>query len=130
MQPTQVWIDLEDTVITSWAEQRLMPRKISKIRKWLRANKIREVRIWSFAIYNQADMQEFEAVLRDELSVALDCIITQWPSVQHMQQHVYEYEHIQYDSMFEFMQLNGKAFSFITLIDSAPSTDKATLAVE
>jgi len=53
----EVWLDLEDTIITNWNEALLTNN--GKIKKWLDERDVKELRIWSFAIQNNNDKERF-----------------------------------------------------------------------
>lgn len=108
----EVWLDLEDTIITGWKEGLLL--NPGKIKKWLDDRDVKEIRIWSFAIWNEADKKRFVGSgMKQMIETALERPILEWPSMAEMQVAVQHYEGIIYDSRTEFMQLNSKKWSFI-----------------
>ncbi len=108
----KVWLDLEETIINNWNDG-LFLGHVHKIKKWLDDNEIKEINIWSFAIWNDKDILDFESHLKKQIELALGRPIVLYPSVEQMQKLVYQYEHTEYDSVWEFMQLNRKNWSFI-----------------
>lgn len=48
----EVFLDLEETVITNWYDFVLIYNNCSLIKQFLRKNKIRSINIYSFTIYN------------------------------------------------------------------------------
>lgn len=107
-----IWLDLEETIINNWNDGLLI--NVSRIKKWLADNNISNIHIWSFAIWNDSDQLDFvDSGMKDSIERALDCKILTYMSVAQMEQAVYEYERFRYDSQSEFMQLNGKRWSFI-----------------
>ncbi len=108
----EVWLDLEDTIITNWNEGLLL--NPGKIKNWLDERDIKELRIWSFAIWDDKDKAHFvRSGMKRMIETALERPILEWPSVKEMQTLVEYYEGIIYDSRTEFMQLNSKKWSFI-----------------
>lgn len=113
-QPIEVWIDLEATIITNWHDGLLILPQISNIRRWLNFRSVSEINIWSFAIWNDADKKEFvSSGMKDSIERILSRPIILYPSIEEMKHFVHAYESIQYDSRTEFIQLNGKLWSFV-----------------
>lgn len=112
-QKVKVWLDLEDTIINNWYDGLLI--NPNRIKKWLTSTyNVDEISIWSFAIYDEADKREFvSSGMKDMIEKALECRIIDFYSVDEMRVRIETYEGIKYDSRHEFMQINGKHYSFI-----------------
>lgn len=111
----EVWLDLEDTIINSWSDGLLI--NYEKIKTWLDTNNIGNINIWSFAIWDDTDIEYFETSgMKACIERVLDRKILAYPSVEMMQKFVFTYESIHYSSREEFMQLNSKKWSFIKTI--------------
>jgi hypothetical protein len=109
----KVFLDLEETIINSWNDK-LFLHHVDKIRKWLDKNEIKEIHIWSFAIWDESDKQHFvTSRLMEDIETALGRPIISYYSVEEMQTKVEYYEGMIYDCRTEFMQINGKRWSFI-----------------
>ena len=109
-----VWLDLEDTVIDVWSSGRLLHDKVAKIKNFLNQVKPQQINIWSFAIWYEKQQVEFvQSGMKESLELELGSMIDQFPNMEQMRAYAYDFEHIRYDSTLEFMQLNGKAWSFI-----------------
>lgn len=109
----QVWVDLEETVINNWNDGFLLTHT-HKIRKYLNLHEVSDIRIWSFAIWNDKDKTEFvDSGMKKSLEIALDVNIIEYPSVEEIQKLVFHYENTRYDSRSEFMSMNGKFWSFV-----------------
>lgn len=107
-----VWLDLEDTIITTWAEGVLL--RPSRIKQWLDEQGVKDIHIWSFAIWDETDKQIFlQSGMKDMIESALERSIDEFPSVKEMQAVIFKHERMMYESRTEFMQLNGKQWSFI-----------------
>lgn len=81
----KLFLDLEETVIRSWSNQTLC--NIGKIKNFLDTNPgvdRHDVRIFSFAIYNEADRKEFERDIKPMLERGLNITVTEWPSVMQI----------------------------------------------
>jgi hypothetical protein len=82
---TTLYLDLEGTVITSWEDQLLM--NASRVRDFIDANPDldrKDVRAFSFAIYNDKDKDTFVQCIKPMLERVFDVTITQWPSLYDM----------------------------------------------
>ena len=82
---TTLYLDLEGTVIKGWDDQVLM--NSSRVRDFLDSNPDidrDDVRVFSFAIYNDKDKAEFVRDIKPMLERRLGVTITQWHSVQDM----------------------------------------------
>jgi hypothetical protein len=60
-----VYFDLEETVINNWFDCNLV--NVHKVRSFIKHNNIEEIRIFSFAINNQADLDHFDKIMRSWL---------------------------------------------------------------
>jgi hypothetical protein len=108
----QVWLDLEETIINSWHEGLLM--NVDKIKKQLELLNVCTVNIWSFAIWDEDDHNEFvKSGMKESIERALNVTINGWLCVDDIQKAVQKYENITYESRSDFMSLNGKHWSFI-----------------
>lgn len=109
----QVWLDLEETVINNWNDGLLLAHT-HKIRKYLNLHEVKEITIWSFAIYDRNDQLEFEdSGMKRSIEDCLNVRINQYPSVDEIQKLVFHYENTRYDSRLDFMSMNGKFWSFV-----------------
>jgi hypothetical protein len=107
-----VWLDLEETIIDSWSSGVLI--NTHKIKKWLDDHNVSLISIWSFAIWNEVDQQEFvSSGMKSAIEQALHRPIVSAPSILNMKEYVYDYERIHYDDGCDFMTMNGKHWSFI-----------------
>jgi hypothetical protein len=109
---SQVWIDLEETIIDSWSSGLLINHH--KIKNWLDTNNIDDINIWSFAIWDEKDQKEFvSSGMHESIERVLNRKILSSVSVTEMHKLVYQYEKVRYDNDTDFMSLNGKHWSFI-----------------
>ena len=107
-----LWLDLEETIIDSWSSGLLI--NPHKIRKWLDQNDIDDIHIWSFAIWDDKDKNEFvTSGMKESIECVLRRQILSSLSVIEMHKLVYQYEKVRYDGTTDFMSLNGKHWSFI-----------------
>lgn len=108
----KVWLDLEETIIDSWSSGLLV--NTSKVRKWISDQAVTNVSIWSFAIWDEKDWNEFSSSgIKNTLERALNVEIYEYLCVDDVQKKVFEYENVHYESRSDFMSLNGKHWSFI-----------------
>jgi hypothetical protein len=110
---TEIWLDLEETVIYSWNDA-WFTGHCPKIKSWLDFHNPTEINIWSFAIWSQEDRDYFvNSGLKEEITKELGYRISKYPDIPTMMEWIYAYEKIKYENLYEFAQLNGKAWSFI-----------------
>lgn len=82
---TTLYLDLEGTVITSFDDALLA--NTCRVRDFLDANSDldrADVRVFSFAVYNDKDKDVFVRTMKAMLERALGVTITQWPSLYDM----------------------------------------------
>lgn len=109
---THVWLDLEETIISSWHESLLINHNV--IKGWLDDNHIGDINIWSFAIWDEGDRDEFvESGMKASLERVLKRKILTYPSLRDMRRMIYQYEKVTYSHNSDFMSMNGKHWSFI-----------------
>jgi hypothetical protein len=112
---SNVFLDLEGTIIDGWNSGLLI--NPNKIKIWLDSNNIGDIHIFSFALYNNKDLVEFvDSGMKNSIERALNRRILTWPSVEDIQKVVYDYEHVRYENVYEFSQINGKHWAFIKFI--------------
>ncbi|RWZ87281.1 MAG: hypothetical protein EO766_12210 [Hydrotalea sp. AMD] len=107
----EVWLDLEETIIDDWDNGLLVNH--GKIKRWLDNRNITELRIWSFAIHNDADKKVFDFHMKEIIERVLDRPIIEVLSVEEMCQKISKTEKTHYDDISDFIQMNGKMWSFI-----------------
>ncbi|MFA6199080.1 MAG: hypothetical protein WC679_01575 [Bacteroidales bacterium] len=110
-----VWLDLEDTIIPSWADFLYSgsTKNIKEVRTWLRARDITQVNIFSAAIWDRGDKTIFLEQMKTELEDLLKVDICQWPSIEDLMKASKKFDFAQYYDTTEFVQLNGKFISFL-----------------
>ncbi len=114
-QKLVLWLDLEDTIITNWHDV-LFTYHTQNIKQWILKYQPDSVHIFSAAIYDEADQRTFETTMKLDIEQALQCSIQSWPSMYEVQRIIYNYERVKYDSLFEFIQINGKTWSFVKML--------------
>jgi hypothetical protein len=65
-----VFLDLEETVIDSWHSGMLL--NSAQVREWLHTRGVRQVHIFSFAVWHEDDRAHFDRNFRGMLTRALD----------------------------------------------------------
>lgn len=80
----KVFLDLEDTIIDTWDSGNL--RNVLRIKGWLdtQAETVEELRVFSFAIWNDAHKDHFDTSMRKGIEEALERPIVEWLSVEEM----------------------------------------------
>lgn len=108
---TVFFLDLEETVIDSWGSARLV--NTDSVRHFLRLQDATKVGVFSFAIQNDSDREEFFDKIAPRLADALDIQFSrECPTVTELRaldQHV---TGTWFDSVFDFIQLRGKQQAF------------------
>ncbi len=110
-----VYLDLEETVINNWHDG-LIIYSCKKVSKWLDKNlspKIDDLNIFSFAIYNDEDKETFHKILEPMLTVEMGYFFDKVLTVDEIKKIVERNEKFSYEDRLEFVQLNGKQWSFI-----------------
>lgn len=77
-----MFLDLEETIIRSWHNPTLC--NVDYLRYLLNIEKVTEVHIFSFAIWNQADKDHFSQQLKPHIEQALGVRIRSWVSVSEI----------------------------------------------
>jgi hypothetical protein len=111
----KLFLDLEDTIIKSWDNPTLI--NVDAIREWIDQSFETDdvtISIFSFAIWNEKDKADFVSRgTRAAIEKALNVEVTEWLSVEEMQQIIEEWSGFRYVDRTDFMQLHGKHDAFI-----------------
>lgn len=106
----RVFLDLEETVIDSWHSGMLV--NSTRVRDWLQRNRVASVGIFSFAIWDTADCQEFDRRLRPWLSRALDTSIDTVVSTETLWHTDTKHSKIHFENISDYIGIRGKAGAF------------------
>lgn len=109
---THVFIDLEDTVINNWYDKQFLYWNNAKIAEYISNQNVSTVNIFSYAIWNDDDIQEFEKELKQPLEYEFGKVITLYPSVQQIAKEALIFDNNKYDNEFDFIATNSKQFGF------------------
>lgn len=109
-----VWLDLEETVIKSWHEP-YYTMHVHKLRQWIWDLNPVDINIWSFAIWNEEDKKHFiESGIKQDLEGYFKKSIDKFYSIKELMQLCKPSESpYSYDSDHQWVQFNGKLWSFI-----------------
>lgn len=117
---TKIFLDLEDTVITTWEDGTLINSQV--VRGWLDGFNVTQVRIFSFAIWNAKDSMDFVTKgHKAALERALEVDIVEWLSVEEMVEISRAHTQIQWMDRQDFMQLRGKHGAFFDVCKARES---------
>ena len=105
-----VFLDLEETVINNWTEGMLL--NSSRVREWLQDLNIKQVRLFSFAIWNEKDQFRFEKEFKPVLRRALDVGFIDCPSVEDFIKADLKVTGVLWDNLHEFAVIRGKQDAF------------------
>ena len=122
------FIDLEQTIIPCWDDPCVMHSQAERIRDFLHAQDAAEVHIFSFAIWNQKDKQDFvsrgiERAIEDSLQLP----VMTYPSVEDMMRVDFRYSGVKFENIMEFVQMRGKKDAFIHYVLGSCDFQKAVL---
>ena len=122
------FLDLEQTIIASWDAPDLI--NVQRIRQFLLRNRADEVRIFSFAIWDENDKRKFDNEIKPVIQRALDLPIVSWPSVQDMMRADFNHTGVRFEEgheVSEFIQLRGKEQGFFNYVCNQYEFDRAVL---
>lgn len=105
----KVFLDLEETVIDSWDSGLLI--NITKVKTWLSSLGIKEVSVFSAAIWNDSDKNAFNNHLKIPLEEALEVKILDWVSMEEVWRST-SWKAVTFDSVCEMISLIGKKRMF------------------
>ena len=115
-----IWLDLEETIITSWnAFLNFSGNTIKnekKIRKFLKDNNVREVNIFSAAIWNDKDKGVFNKDIKPTLENVLNVKIIEFPSLEDLMKKEYTNRRIKWFNTSDFIETNCKFISFLNFL--------------
>lgn len=107
----KLFLDLEDTVITTWEEGLLVHTR--EVRDWIKGLGVTEARIFSFAIWNAKDSNVFvDNGMKHMLEDALEVQLLEWLSVEEMMELSKAHTGLRWVDRMDFMQLRGKHGAF------------------
>ena len=106
----QVFLDLEETVINNWNEGLLC--NATRVREFLAAQEAKSFTVFSFAVWDQQDQDDFDRLHRRGLERALDCKVAACPSVDDFMRVDTELTGVHFDSLTDFISIRGKVGAF------------------
>lgn len=104
-----VFLDLEETLVESWTDHRLV--KKHKVTEFLNLHG-REVELFSFAVYNQDDVKQFNKELKDFLEGVHNITFTKVHALDDMVKVVQDFRSMKFESPVEIISLFGKTRVF------------------
>jgi hypothetical protein len=124
--PVKVWLDLEETVIDEWGNYALLFHSCELIAEFLNEFGVNDIGIWSFAIYNDADIEKFKVELMPRLETILNVSVSDIISVRQMIKQIGDFQKLRFQDECDFISVYGKQKSFI---DSCIFSQKWTTCV-
>lgn len=122
---TCVFLDLEETIIDSWESGNLV--NVQVIKDYLEKNNIKEVGIFSFAIYNDRDLDIFSRDHKTAIERVLNVTISTVISVEQMLKLDTAFTGLFFESVSDFISIRGKKDAFINFVNGNVKFDKAIL---
>lgn len=108
----RVFLDLEDTVISNWFEG--FPVHTEQVRHFLHVKAgVTEVDIFSFAIWDERHVDEFNARLCADLEHQLGVRVNNVVDCATMMQSDQRFTRVRFENLMEFISLRGKADAFL-----------------
>lgn len=122
---TCVFLDLEETIIDSWQSGLLV--NVQVLREFLEKNNVTEIGIFSFAVYNDRDLEIFNRDHKPFIEKALNVTVTSCVTVEQMQKSDTKFTGIFFDNISDFISVRGKKDAFINFVNANIKFDKAML---
>ena len=108
-----LFLDLEETVIRSWDNPLFCNTDF--ILDVLKKENVKQVHIYSFAIYNDHDKEIFEKTMKAGLEQHLGVEILSWMSIKELMKKVFFYNGVVFDQN-EFITVWVKSSLFMTFV--------------
>ena len=105
-----VFLDLEETVINNWSDGLLI--NATRVREFLATQGATQFTVFSFAVWDEKDQQDFDRWHRRALERALDCRVAACPSVADFQRVDTELTGVRFDSVTDYISIRGKVGAF------------------
>lgn len=125
MNQTNLFLDLEETIIDNWDSGLLI--NSAQIREYIEKNRIKGFRIFSFAIWTEENMKEFNKRHRRMLEKALDSRIIECNTCEEFRNSDTEFTGVRFDGVTDFISIRGKVGAFINWCESRFSGQHNTL---
>lgn len=103
------YFDLEETLITSWVDTLLCNKE--KVEAFIKQHNVKEVHIFSAAIWDDYDKNIFEKNLKEWLEGVYNISIVSWPSMKDVWAKT-NWKTVKFDNVSEFIMLIGKKRMF------------------
>lgn len=112
---TEFFLDLEETVIDSWGSARLVNTNF--MQAFLQRHGVKQVHIFSFAVWNDKDRDEFRSQIQPRLEQVLEVKILDCPTVEEMRRLDQAVTSTWFDGATDFIQVRGKQTAFTTWVN-------------
>jgi len=123
-----LYLDLEDTVIDSWDSRLIKPVQCKRIKDFMEFCKYEEFSIFSYAIWNDADREVFNAKIRPMLEKYFECECVHVPTVQEMMETDHKLTGLHFNSISDYIRIRGKADGFRNwVVNMKPENDHYAL---
>lgn len=103
------YFDLEETLITSWVDTLLCNKE--KVDAFIKQHNVKEVHIFSAAIWDDYDKNIFEKNLKGWLEGVYNISIVSWPSMKDVWAKT-NWKTVKFDNVSEFIMIIGKKRMF------------------
>lgn len=107
----RVFLDLEQTVIDNWDSGMLI--NSTAVRGFLAEHQVKQFDVFSFAVWNQPDLDTFERLHRRALERSLDATVQTVPTVEQMMLADTGLTGVVFENVSDFIGLRGKPMAFV-----------------
>lgn len=108
-------LDLEDTIITSWGDGvNAGLLNVGKIGRYIKIFQPDEIKVFSYAVWDDNDVGEFERVFKSRIERALDCkiVMDDFFTVKRLEEEAKRRMGYIFESRHEAMIFFGKDYGF------------------
>ena len=113
--PVKVFLDLEETIIVNFNDPLITLCNVGKIRDFLQDLEVKEVTIFSFAIWDAKDLETFNSEIKPMIERGLNVKVVACPTTEEIRKTVLK-RLLAHFNMHDFLSLWGKKRAFIEFV--------------
>lgn len=123
-----VWIDLEETIIDSWYNCYL--RNVYRLRNLIVRFDVKQINIFSYAIWNDDDKLYFRKDIQDDIESSLGISVNEVLSIVEIKNKVEKHYGYVYNGINDFIHFEGKFYGFLKYINSLELSNCKVILVD